>query len=349
MPVYKVDPLRDPRWVELLERHPKASVFHSPGWLEALHRTYGYHLDVVTTSPPKGELENGLVFCKINSWLTGRRMVSLPFSDHCEPLVDSPETMKLLVCSLERDLANEHWKYIELRPLICDGFDREAEMSLAMSETFLIHKLDLRPDLTRLFQSFHKSCVQRKIHRAHREGLTYEEGRSESILAKFYHLLLLTRRRHQLPPQPLIWFRNLIDCLDENMTIRVVSKDSRPIAGILTLAYKNSLVYKYGCSDVKFHRLGGMAFLLWNAIQEGRERGAYEFDLGRSESGNVGLITFKDHWGATSSKMAYYRYPAAASSGPAAMRGTGIVKNAWARLPDSLLRMAGKVLYRHLG
>ena len=37
-----LDPLADARWDDLLERHPRASVFHSRGWLEALKRTYGY-------------------------------------------------------------------------------------------------------------------------------------------------------------------------------------------------------------------------------------------------------------------------------------------------------------------
>ena len=45
---------------------------------------------VYTTSPPSLPLSNGIVLCEINSWLTGRRMVSVPFSDHCEPLLDGP-------------------------------------------------------------------------------------------------------------------------------------------------------------------------------------------------------------------------------------------------------------------
>jgi hypothetical protein len=40
MPPYKNDPLQDPRWAELVGRHPHASVFHTTGWLEALRRSY---------------------------------------------------------------------------------------------------------------------------------------------------------------------------------------------------------------------------------------------------------------------------------------------------------------------
>ena len=64
-------------------------MFHTSGWLRALQRTYGYEPVAFTTSPPGADLdERRSLFCDIRSWLTGRRLVSLPFSDHCEPLVD---------------------------------------------------------------------------------------------------------------------------------------------------------------------------------------------------------------------------------------------------------------------
>ena len=89
LPVYRLQPLEDPRWADLVDRHPRSSVFHTIAWLEALRRTYGYEPVAYTTSSPGERLKNGLVFCRVASWITGRRLVSLPFSDHCEPLVDS--------------------------------------------------------------------------------------------------------------------------------------------------------------------------------------------------------------------------------------------------------------------
>src|SRR5436853_1814942 len=109
--IHSLDPLRDPRWPEFVQRHPRASVFHTPGWLEALRRTYGYEPIVYTTSPPRAELTNGLVFCRVRSWLTGNRVVSLPFSDHCEALVDKAEDLDCLLESLEREAKSDGWKY----------------------------------------------------------------------------------------------------------------------------------------------------------------------------------------------------------------------------------------------
>ena len=346
MPVYTLDPLRDPRWPDFLERHPSASVFHSPGWLEALRRTYGYEPIAYTTSPPKAELANGLVFCRISSWLTGRRLVSLPFSDHAEPLTDGDGELQYLLDFLERDSRKDNWSYIEIRPL-----SRPAGTSATLEKcaTYYFHRLDLRPSIDALFRSFHKNCTQRKIRRAEREVLTYEEGRSEVLLRKFYQLLLLTCRRFQLPPKPLDWFRHLIESAGESLKIRVASKDSRPVASILTLSFKGALVYKYGCSDARFNNLGGTHFLLWEAIQDAKRSGLHEFDLGRSDSHVPGLVAFKDRWGTTRSEGNYYRF----STSPALNLTNGwkmrLAKRFFARMPDNLLIASGEIFYRHVG
>jgi hypothetical protein len=360
--LYRIDPLQDARWVRLLARHPQASVFHTPGWLEALKRTYDYEPFAVTTSPPGEELKNGIAFCRVKSWLTGERIVSVPFADHCQPLVDSVESLQVLLDALREEQRRTKWKYIELRPLRelpgvgkgesgvgTDTVRGSVVKSFGKNAEFYFHSLDLRPDLALLFRNFHKSCVQRKIQRAEREQLVYEVGRSERLLAQFYHLLLLTRRRHQLPPQPLAWFRNLLECLGDRARIHVASKDGQPIASILTLFFKNTLVYKYGCSDGRFHNLGGMSLLFWKAIQEGKQLGAEEFDLGRSDLDNPGLAEFKGHLGAACSNLTYYSYPPS----PAANGNLGwkmrVARKAFEWLPDSLLTTAGRLLYKHVG
>ncbi len=99
--VYAIDPLHDARWPEFVCRHPNASVFHTRGWLRALQTTYGYEPVVFTTSAPDEGLTNALLFCVVRSWLTGSRLVSLPFSDHCEPLVEDADQFRALFSFVE--------------------------------------------------------------------------------------------------------------------------------------------------------------------------------------------------------------------------------------------------------
>src|SRR5207248_6328452 len=100
--------------------------------------------------------------------------------------------------------------------------------------------------------------------------LAYVSGRSDAMLQQFYELLVMTRRRHGVPPQPLAWFRNLRDCFGEVFKIRVTSLNQRPIASIITLHYKKSVVYKYGGSNAAVHALGAMPFLFWQTILEAK-------------------------------------------------------------------------------
>lgn len=85
-----INPLSDNRWDDLVARPPQASAFHRRGWLEALARTYGYEPFVLTSGPAGETLRNAVVLCRVSSWITGTRLVSLPFADHCDPLLNDP-------------------------------------------------------------------------------------------------------------------------------------------------------------------------------------------------------------------------------------------------------------------
>ena len=83
-----------------------------------------------------------------------------------------------------------------------------------------------------------------------------------------------------MPPQPLSWFRALVVAFGEDIKIRVAYKNGLAIASILTLSYKKSVVSKYGRSDVRYHKLGGMALSFWSAIQEAKNEGITELEMG---------------------------------------------------------------------
>ncbi len=350
MTVYKFNPLQDERWSTFLDTNPRASVFHTRAWLAALQKTYGYQPVVYTNSPSGQELSDGVVVCQVESWLTGRRLVSLPFSDYCEPLLHDPASSKAIFGALRTDSVQHDWKYIEIRPL--EVLNGTATQFLPV-ESYCLHELDLTPDLDTLYRGLHRDSVQRKIKRAAREKLIYSEGNSKELLRHFYGLMLLTRRRHGLPPQPLTWYRNLIDSFGDDLKIRIAYKGPVPVAGILTLQYKSKMVFKYGCSNADWNRLGGTHLLLWNAIQEAKAKGLRTFDLGRSELANTGLITFKHRWGAARVDMTYLKHSPADSSPALVSFGPGnwkvrMSRKVFTHTPSPVLSLVGALCYRHI-
>ena len=350
--VYRIQPLQDPRWGAFLARHTRASVFHTVAWLEALQRTYRYEPVAYTTSPPDGALQNALLFCLVDSWLTGRRLVSLPFSDHCEPLLDGHIEGSVFLSALEPDIRRNNVHYIEIRPK--DEAVAGNTSLFQSNRVYWLHHLDLTPDLDTIFSSFHKGSIQRKIRRAEREGLIRQHGRSELLLDAFCRLNLLTRRRHHVPPQPRKWFENLIDCFGQALSIHVAFKDTKPLAAILMIRYKDTVVYKYGASDGQYHNLGGMHLLFWGAIQEAKNTHAKVFDFGRSDPDAHGLVTFKDRWGSRRSTLTYSRFTASAESEGSFLSHTHALRltsagRALDILPDGAFQLVGSLLYKHIG
>jgi lipid II:glycine glycyltransferase (peptidoglycan interpeptide bridge formation enzyme) len=211
----------------------------------------------------------------------------------------------------------------------------------------VFHRCDLRPSLDAIYARLHSSCIQRPIRRAEREGLQCRTGSSPDLLESFYGLMRMTRRRHGLPPQPIAWFRNLAATLGDCLTVRVASQHGRPVASTLMICFNKRLVYKYGCSDPAYHRLGGMPFLFWHAIQDAKARGIEELDLGRSDTEQHGLAVFKDRLGAERTKLTYYSRPAPARRAAAAQWQMRAARWMFERLPDPALTLAGRVLYKH--
>jgi Acetyltransferase (GNAT) domain len=346
---YHLDPTQDPRWAKLVERHPKASVFHTVGWLNALRLTYGYEPVVYTTSSPTGDLQNGLVFCRINSRLTGRRLVSLPFSDHCEPLCDSADDLNFLIHYLKTAYIHQDWRYLEVRPVNENfGQARDADGFLPAA-TYFLHVLDLRPDVDELFRTLDRDSVQRRIQRAERAGLVEKCGRSDDLLEAFYALFVVTRGRHHLPPSPYAWFRTLVRCLGESLEIRLAYKKNTPISAILTLRCKDAVYYKYGCSIAQFHKFGATPWLLWRAIAAAKSSGAAKFEMGRNDEDNAVPLRFNSHWLHLPQRLVYWRFPDACSLNSINSWKLKMAKRVFSSMPDRLRTIAGKLIYRHIG
>ena len=349
--IAQINPLEDARWESFVQDHPRASVFHSSAWLKALSLTYGYEPLAFTTSEHGGNLRDALLFCKVDSWLTGKRLVSLPFSDHCNPLA-APDTADAIGETIIGQLADKNsFRYIEIRPLHpIQNIGRIPHTKVS----YAFHELDLRPEIDQLFAGFHHASIQRKIRRAEREGLTVAEGKTKTLLHEFYSLLEATRIRHLVPPQPKRWFENLVGCFGDALTLRVAYQEQRAVAAMMTLRHRDTLVYKYGCSDASFNRLGGIHLLYWHAIQQAKALGLRRFDLGRTDADQRGLITFKGRWGAMKSELTYLRYSASSNathffdlpSGNWTAKATQFLMS---HMPSPVLSKVGQRLYRHVG
>jgi len=89
------DPLDVPDWDRLVTSAQNYSFFHSSEWARVLQETYGFRCGYLTMR--SGSRLSGLLpIMEVDSWLTGRRGISLPFTDHCPVIAPDAETFEVL-------------------------------------------------------------------------------------------------------------------------------------------------------------------------------------------------------------------------------------------------------------
>jgi hypothetical protein len=114
MSIQILDPRTCSSWDELLLCSPGASFFHSSAWAPVLSESYGY-TPLYFTVIENGKLRALVPVMEVNSILTGKRGVSLPFTDYCEPIINEAGEFDDLFNSVVEYGKKQRWKYIELR------------------------------------------------------------------------------------------------------------------------------------------------------------------------------------------------------------------------------------------
>lgn len=339
-----VNPLDHPDWDSLLVAGEDDSFFHSSAWARVLVESYRYK-PAYFAAFAEGRLSFLMPFMEVDSRLTGKRAVSLPFTDQCRPheRIEGlfPEAVQI---AIDRG-RKEGWRYIDWRD--ARGFDEGA----TPSTEFLSHEISLSGSEQRLFANLGASN-KRGIKRALKEGLSVTVDRSLDSLTSFYRLNGLTRKRHGLPPQPLLFFKKIFDhvlCRDLGTIVSAFYSGER-IAAAVFFHFGARAIYKYSASDRAYQRLRPNNLVLWEALRWYREKGLESMNLGRTAPDHEGLLRFKRLWGGQESAVRYYRYDLRRSAFVRhSFEMSPIIKKVFTHIPIPISRLAGRWLSRHMG
>lgn len=337
-----IDPFADRAWDDQVRSYSNHSVFHTSAWARVLAESYNHRPFYLSFLDGQG-LASCLPLMEVNSRLTGKRAVSLPFSDSAGAVSDAGFDVRAALLSLDSLRLEKHWKYIELR-----GGDLIS--SDASSGTFVEHALDLTKGPDRVYDGFHPS-VRRAIRKAEQSGVEVSIHDTTKAMDVFYDLQQKTRRRHGLPPQPRGFFtaicRHVIS--KGQGFISLAHYCDRVIAGAVFLWSGTHSIFKYGASDDGHWSVRPNQVLMWHSIRNLIMKGCKELNLGRSEPKNEGLLRFKDSFGTKAGNL-HYGLVAPMNQVPHVqiLTDSKIRKYPIQSLPLCINRMAGTLLYPHL-
>lgn len=337
-----LDPLADPHWDEKLLAHEDASIFHTAAWARVLGETYGLRTCYL------GEAETDrfqilLPLMDVRSFLTGRRGVSLPFSDYCEPLVPEGYSGAGLLDLLIRLGRERGWRFIDFH-----GGERLFQ-GAHPAVSFFIHTMELSPDQKVLFMKL-KDSTRRNVRKANAAGVAVSIDTSLGALKTFYGLHCLTRKDSGLPPQPFFFFRKIHEHIiaKGRGCVVLATVRNQAVAGAVFFHFGSRALFKFGASDRRFYRHRPNDCTMWEAIRWHGEKGFSQLCFGRTEKSNEGLRRYKAGFGATERTINYYRYdPVRATFASMKSSPGNIPRRVFQWMPTFLSQLIGRIAYKH--
>ncbi len=330
-------------WRAYVEAHPEGSIYHLPQWREVLAESFHHQPFYFFARNGEGKLSGILPLFQVKSWLTGNRLVSLPFSYICGPIADSDTVLNELVSAAEKLSDKLKCRYLEIRMM------RPAPLNLEVSNYFSTYVLNLA-DSQEVWKKLHQKGVRWAVGKAKKDGVTVKLDNTADGVKIFNNLNQMTKKNLGVPAHPLYFLNNIARKLPDCSKLYLAYVNEKPIAGIVTISFKDTVCYAYGASDSNYLSYHPNDLAIWRTIEESCEKGYHYFDFGKTAPDNEGLIRFKKHWGTEPKTMYYYYYPKIPNLISANRGGMmyKFVTGLWKRLPISLTRPLGSLAFKHL-
>ena len=303
MTIICIEPQSDLLWQSLVENY-QSSIFHSPGWSRVLADTYGLEMQAYVLLDETEKPEAGLPFCRLSD-IKGKRLVTLPFSDYCDPLVKDRSQWHCLInqalnesCPIALRCVHNHM------PLEDDRFE--------LYNRAKWHGLDLQADLDALWHGLDNSA-RRAIRKAEQSGVIVRLAQSKKDLRRFFELHLGVRKyKYRLLAQPYYFFENIwrefVEA-DKGRLLIAIYQD-KIVAGTLFLEWNNGLYYKFNASTQASLSYRPNDLLTWEGIKYGKAQGYRHLDFGLSDWDQAGLLRYKRKFATAEKTISFLKYDA---------------------------------------
>lgn len=352
MIVRMIDPMMDERWDKFVSNHPYGWICHLSAWKRVLQSCFQHlkgHYFVIEDEQTE-KIHAGLPIFDVRSWLTGSRMVSVPFSTFGDPLVSNTTQFELLVDAIEA-LAFEHNSdYVEIRSLKATPF---MNRDLHPNTAYLYHYIDLNEGLDAVWRRFHAKAVRHRIKRAAKNGLTLKLGDSEADLAAFYNLYVHARKRLSLPPQPYCFFKAIWrEFFDSGrISLLLAEREGKLLSAIMMFKFGKRTSADYLVWDRDQAVYCPSHFIQWEAIKFAYAEGYETYDLGRTHVSNQALLNHKKQWGVQTQHLPYYFMGNGIDPGLSTHSGYArwVVDKVSRVTPEFLYPALGSACYKHMG
>ncbi len=338
------DNLEDEKILSFILSDDRSTIYHHPAWLKAIENSFGYKGYYLLLLDKNEKLQGLFPFVHIKNFFVGNKIISLPFSTYCDPLIDN-EHLDELIHFLRKNF-HDNIK-IDLR--VKNNYS-DFLTDFSKTSDYCTHILKLSDNIDDTFNSFHPTSVRASIRRAEKNKLKIVWDNSERHLKMFYELEFILRKNLMLPAIPYNFFSNVFKELSKyNLVgLPLVYYEDLPVAAGFILNFRDTYYLEYTASNKNYFGLYPNHKLFFEVIKKAFENRYRFVDFGRSEIDNEGLIKFKEKWGTKKQLILHYYYPPQKVSGsPDRKSIKKFVRGINSILPDSILKIEGNIFYKY--
>lgn len=332
-------------WNKYVYTHPMATPYHNYAWVESVVHAYG-HPSVSLLALADDKVVGVLPIIKINIPLSGTTLCSLPYCDVGYALANNDRVTAALLQGLEQLKHESNARRIEYRDTATDTRPESDEKMTGKKVRMLL----ALPEASELLMKSFKSKLRSQIHKAEKNGLTYQLGNSPALIDAFYDILTLNMRRLGSPIHSSRWFHTLRNNYQDDILVSIVYTDDTPIGGGIVLRNNQKACIPWASTLAEYNRLAPNMLLYWSLLKEVTDTGSTEFDFGRSTFGE-GTFKFKQQWGAQPQALEWF-LPGESNSHPDQPSEMGrlrsMIENIWRRLPVGVTRVVGPKVRKYI-
>jgi FemAB-related protein (PEP-CTERM system-associated) len=332
-----------PEWDAFVESEPAGQLGHASAWARVVRDAYGLAPLYLEARTEAGAVAGVLPMVRFRGLGGALELVSMPFLDTGGVLTRDPAAEQALLGAAFELAASRGARALELRDLAASETD-------STEQTRVDLVLALESDEDAQWQAL-RAKVRNQTRKAEREGLSIAPRDDAGLLSDFYGPFRQNMRDLGSPVHSQRFFAAAASAFGERLRFVVTRLGQQSVGGLVAIHFAGAVSVPWASTLREERRRCPNNQIYWEALRWAIERGASEFDFGRSPIGG-GTYRFKVGWGAKERALAWRRLSAAGEPLASKAAGDSAVlqrfSKIWSRLPVPVTALLGPHLRRRI-
>lgn len=337
-------------WEDYVAKHINGTLFHTLVWRDAVNKAYG-HRHHYLMAWRGGQCVGVFPITQVSGPLGGTILVSVPYAVYGGTLADDEQSHRALLEGAVSLTERLRAQWLDIRSI------EPQWPELPVVKRYVTFRKRLPDDPDRVLAELPRKARAAARQARDRYGLLAEFD--DAHLDTVWSLYSLSMRRLGSLNYPRRFFRALIDRTDAEAVggrcpghlVQVISHQGRPIAGLISFIYRDTLMPYFAGYDERFEKYHPNNFMYLAAMRKGVELGCREFDFGRSRIDNKGSYEFKRFQGFEPTTLHYQYYVPTGGRTPDLTPDNtrlAMARRVWPKLPLALTRPLGAWLSKSI-